>query len=172
MRSLAFGAALLFAVPAAGAYEMSYQGYSQMGAGHPLRCLMAYPAHKTGDHAASVEILRTCVAEGNVWAMIGLAMMYENGAGVPRSLEASADLMRRAAAMDDPAGYASLARYHWGMALLEGRGVERDEAQARHWLRIAAQEGVREAAEALEALPASTDGAGDPRRTGHAGAAR
>ena len=44
-------------------------------------------------------------------------MLYENGQGLPLSLEKSAELMQRGAMTQDAAGYGALARYHWGLAL-------------------------------------------------------
>ena len=41
---------------------------------------------------------------------------------------------------DEVGGYATLARYHWGMALAQGRGVDADPVRARHWLQRAADE--------------------------------
>ena len=46
--------------------------------------------------------------------MIWKAMLYENGQGLPLSLEKSAELMQRGALTQDAAGYGALARYHWG----------------------------------------------------------
>jgi TPR repeat protein len=58
-------------------------------------------------------------------------------------------LMRRGAHTNDDAAYARLARYHYGVALAEGR-ARRGSSQAKTWLRQAAQEGVREAADYLD----------------------
>ncbi|PWC55939.1 SEL1-like repeat protein [Azospirillum sp. TSO22-1] len=149
MRATGLAAALLLAAGAAAADDLSYAG--GMGIDHPIGCLMAYPADKTGDHASAVAILDACVARGNVWSMIWLSMLHENGQGVPRSLEKAADLMRRGSALNDEAGYATLARYHWGVALVEGRGVPRDEGEGLRWLRIAAAEGAGDAKTFLRA---------------------
>lgn len=142
----------LLAVTAAQADDLSYSGYSAMGGPQPLACLMAYPADKTGDHQAAVDILESCVAKGNVWSMIWLAMLYENGQGVPKDIEKSASLMRQAAALHDEAGYATLARYHWGVALFEGRGTAKDEAEGIKWLRMAAEEGDKDARAFLQTI--------------------
>ncbi|MCW2236069.1 tetratricopeptide repeat protein [Azospirillum canadense] len=131
--------------------DLSYRGVGAMAPDHPIACLYAYAADKTGDHAAAVDILNACVARGSVWSMIWLAMLHENGQGVPRSLEASAALMHRGALMNDDAGYARLARYHWGVALVEGRGVAGDVDEGMRWLRVAAAEGVRDAKDYLRA---------------------
>ncbi|MBP2313196.1 tetratricopeptide repeat protein [Azospirillum soli] len=147
----AFALALSVAAGAASADDLSYRSFVGGKGDHPIGCLYAYAADKTGDHAAAVEILHRCVAKGNVWSMIWLAMLHENGQGVPKDLEASADLMRRGAHMNDDAGYAPLARYHWGVALVEGRGVAASEDEGLRWLRIAAAEGVRDAKDYLRA---------------------
>lgn len=79
-------------------------------------------------------------------------MLYENGQGLPLSLEKSAELMQRGALTQDAAGYGALARYHWGMALYHGRGVARQPVEGLRWLRQARDEGVPEAAAFLAAL--------------------
>lgn len=129
--------------------DLSYHAFAAEATRYPIGCLMAYAADKTGDHDTAVVILEACVAKGNVWAMIWLATLYENGQGVPKSLEAAADLMRRGAAMNDEAGYSRLARYHWGVALYKGRGVSRNTDEGLRWLRIAAAEGLRDAKDFL-----------------------
>ena len=88
--------------------------------------------------------------------MIWLAQLYETGVGVPRDLVQATALMRRGAHTNDDAAYARLARYHYGVALAEGRGTPQDIPQARTWLRQAAQEGVREAADYLGRLEGAT----------------
>mgnify|MGYP002714738610 CR=1 FL=1 len=55
----------------------------------------------------------------------------------------------------DGASYVSLARYHWGVALAEGRGVDADPDAARAWLERAAAGGQQEAAEYLMRLDAT-----------------
>jgi TPR repeat protein len=60
--------------------------------------------------------------------------------------------MRKAAQLDDGSSYPSLARYHYGVALAEGYGVHKNIAEARTWLRKAAEEGVNEAAAYLDRL--------------------
>lgn len=82
--------------------------------------------------------------------MIWLAMMYENGTGLPRDLGKAAELMRWGALSPETAGYAALARYHYGVALHQGRGVAPDEQAARHWLARAAAEGQGDAGAYLQ----------------------
>jgi len=88
--------------------------------------------------------------------MIWLALLYENGLGVPRDLPRASALLRRGAEADDAAGYSSLARYHYGVALAEGRGIAQDTAAARCWLQRAADEGVSDARDYLARLAATS----------------
>ena len=60
---------------------------------------------------------------------------------IVRDLAAAATLYRRAAEKGLRAG-----QLRWGLALLHGRGVDRDTAEAESWLRRAAQAGDPEAA--------------------------
>lgn len=144
-RALALVIAMATAPVHGVASDLSYENYRDLP-DQKFACLYAYAADKTGNHEFAIKILNDCVAAGNVWAMIWLAMLYENGHGVPKSLEKSAELMRRGAETDDEAGYSSLARYHWGMALITGTGVAKDEAEGLRWLHLARDEGVEEAA--------------------------
>ena len=129
--------------------ELSYGAY--IDSRRRIKCLYGYAAEKTGDHAAAIRIFEDCIARWeDVYSMIWLAMMYENGAGMPRDLGKAAELMRRGALSPESAGYATLMRYHYGVALHQGRGLPRDEQAARHWLDRAAAEGDTDAANYLK----------------------
>lgn len=128
--------------------DLSYRAH--IDSPRRFKCLYGYAADKTGDHAAAIRIFEDCIARWNdVYSMIWLAQILEAGVGVPRDPERAARLMERGAQVDDDA-HASLARYHWGVALAEGRGVPADLPRAHHWLRRAAAEGVIDAAEYLD----------------------
>jgi len=91
--------------------ELSYGAY--IDSRRRIKCLYGYAAEKTGDHAAAIRIFEDCIARWeDVYSMIWLAMMYENGVGVPRDLGKAAELMRRGALSPESAGYATLMRYH------------------------------------------------------------
>ena len=131
--------------------ELSYRSY--VTSTKRIKCLYAYAANKTGDHAAAIQIFEDCIRRWNdVFSMIGLAQMYETGIGIREDATQSTALMRRAAQLDDGSSYPSLARYHYGVALAEGYGVPKNIAEARTWLRKAADEGVNEAAAYLDRL--------------------
>ena len=131
--------------------DLSYKAY--VHSDKRIKCLYGYAADKTGDHGAAVAIFEDCIRRWNdVYSMIWLAQLYETGVGVPKDEAQATALMRRGAQASDDAAYARLARYHYGVALAEGRGTPRDVPQARTWLRQAAQEGVQEAADYLGRL--------------------
>ena len=136
--------------------DMSYGAF--VDSDKRIKCLYGYAADKTGDHAAAVRIFEDCISRWNdLYSIIWLAHLLENGQGVPKDLTRAAQLLRQGALHADTSGYATLARYHYGLALAQGRGVPADPVQARHWLLRAAQEGLGEAREALARLEAGPD---------------
>lgn len=137
---LTLGSTLVFAETS----DLSYEAY--IDSDKRIKCLYGYAAEKTGDHSAAMKIFEDCIERWNdVYSMIWLAQMYESGAGMAIDLEKAAALIKRAAEQPDQASYVSLARYHWGVALAEGRGVEADPALARTWLEKASAGGQTEA---------------------------
>ncbi|KAA0874418.1 tetratricopeptide repeat protein [Nitrincola tapanii] len=105
-----------------------------------IKCLYGYVAGKTGDHATAIQIFEDCIARwDDVYSMIWLAQIYESGVGVPQDLVYATELMRRGAEQEGP--YTSLARYHYALALFEGKGVEVDQMAGQHWMQQAAAEG-------------------------------
>lgn len=134
--------------------DLSYRAH--IDSPHRFKCLYGYAADKTGDHASAIRIFEDCIARWNdVYSMIWLAQILETGIGIPRDEARAARLMEQGAQIENDA-HARLARYHWGIALAEGRGVPADLAAARRWLRRAAAEGVTEAAEYLERFNRNT----------------
>lgn len=120
-----------------------------------IKCLYGYVASKTGNHAAAVKIYEDCIARwDDVYSYINLARLYEEGRGVPKDLRQAAGLMQRGASQPETDGYAPLARYYWGVMLVEGKGVAANRPQGEFWLQQAASEGVREATDYLAGLPA------------------
>ncbi|MCG6860085.1 MAG: hypothetical protein LJE70_02180, partial [Chromatiaceae bacterium] len=146
--------------PAGSGNELSYD--SLIDSPRRLKCLYGHVAQMAGDHIAAVRIFQDCIDRWNdVNSMIGLAQIYETGIGVPRDLTAATLLMRRGAQIQDPVGYSSLARYHYGMALVEGKGVAPDTVAGLRWLRRAAAEGIEEASAYIaEHFPAESPVAG------------
>lgn len=130
------------------ANELSYTAY--IDSDKRIKCLYGYAADKTGDHQAAIKIFEDCISRWNdVYSMIWLAQIYETGVSVKQDFEYSTQLMKRGALLNDAAGYSSLARYHYGVALYEGKGVKKDPEGAKEWLKKAFSEGVKEAGEYL-----------------------
>lgn len=129
--------------------ELSYENY--IHSDKRIKCLYGYAADKTGDHAAAIAIFEDCIKRWeDVYSMIWLAQIYESGVGVEKNLAYSTALMKRGAYTQDAAGYASIARYHYGVALYEGIGTTQDRTEAVKWLRQAASEQVIEAEQYLK----------------------
>lgn len=112
-------------------------------------CMAAYELEKCGDVESATLVFDKCIQAGYAGAIIRKAHMLENGVGGnPPDPVAATALMRRVATSGDT-GYATLGKLHYASALLLGKGVPKDEAEARHWFTIAAQEGDPDAANFL-----------------------
>lgn len=134
--------------------EMGYEAY--IDSPKRIKCMYGYVTAKTGNFSTARQIFEDCVARWNdVYSMIWLAQMYENGNGVEPDLAKAAELLKKGAEQPDDASYVGLARYHWGVALAEGRGVDADPEAARLWLRRAAADGQPEADEYLTKMDAA-----------------
>ena len=113
--------------------ELSYHSY--IDSTKRIKCMYGYAAEKTGDHQAAIKIFEDCISRWNdVYSMIWLAQIYELGIGVTQDDEYALNLLKRGALLNDEAGYSSLARYHYGVALFEGRGIKADPDAAKIWL--------------------------------------
>ncbi|WP_417778546.1 tetratricopeptide repeat protein [Stutzerimonas xanthomarina] len=144
--------------------DLSYESY--VDSDKRIKCLYGYAAEKTGDHASAIKIFEDCIERWNdVYSMIWLAQMYESGAGVEVDLAKAAALMKRGAEQPDDVAYVSLARYHYGVVLAEGRGVKKDLQAAREWLQRASSAGQSEADDYLSRVDQSS--ASSPRQLPH-----
>lgn len=131
--------------------ELSYDYY--ISSDKPIKCLYGYAAEKTGDHRAAIQIFEDCIRRWNsVYSMIWLAHIYETGINVKQDLRYATALLKRGAETDDAAGYSSLAKYHYGVALFEGKGVTQNQPEAIQWLKKSLDEGITEAGEYLKQI--------------------
>lgn len=129
--------------------ELSYN--AQIDSTKRIKCLYGYAASKTGNHDAAVAIFEDCIERWNdVYSMIWLAHLYEDGSGVERDLEKSFQLIKRGAHTDDAAEYSSLAIYHYGVALYTGHGTDVDQEEGIKQLRKAVMRGITDACSFLE----------------------
>ncbi|WP_181297245.1 tetratricopeptide repeat protein [Pseudomonas sp. Q2-TVG4-2] len=136
--------------------ELGYEAY--IDSPKRIKCLYGYVTAKTGNFDAARQIFEDCVRRwDDIYSMISLAQMYESGSGVDKDLERAAALLKRGAQQPDDASYVSLARYHWGVALAEGRGVAIDRQAAREWLMSASKGGQTEADDYLIHMDQQSD---------------
>lgn len=161
LQRCALAAALCLASTGGSANELSYEAY--IDSSKRIKCMYGYVTAKTGNFEAAKQIFEDCVKRWNdVYSYIWLAQMYESGSGVPVDLGKSAALLKRGAEQPDDASYVSLARFHWGVALAEGRGVAPDPAAAREWLHKAAADGQSEAGDYLLRMDQASQGLATP----------
>lgn len=116
-------------------------------------CSAGYESAKCGDFESAFKIYDKCIAAGYVGAMIWKASALESGVGgrAP-DLAGAAELVRRAA-LSGASAYATLGKLDYARALYKGKGVPRDEAQARLWFEAAAADGNPDAIEILRTWP-------------------
>ena len=108
----------------------------------PQICRYGYPAAKMGDHVTARKIFERCSKEGVLAAMPWMAWTEENGYDKPSDPAKAAEWDRRAA----EAGY-SIGEFNYGLDLLRGHGVPRDEIRGRSFIDQAAKQGNSSAAD-------------------------
>lgn len=97
--------------------------------------------------AKSAERMQKMSEEGYAHAQFSLSEMYLTGEGVQKDQEKAVKLLNRAAI----SGYLP-AQLTLGMLAAEGRGMQQNLAEAHTWLALAAEQGIKSAAEALPKL--------------------
>ena len=107
------------------------------GEAHPMEYALGYGAAKAGLHEEAKRIFEGAVEHMNsAQAMTWLSWMADNGLAGPEDPAAAAEWDRRAAELGS-----EVAMFNFGLDLLRGRGVERDEALGRKMIRQAAEKG-------------------------------
>jgi hypothetical protein len=97
--------------------------------------------------AKSAERMQRMSEEGYAHAQFSLAEMYLTGEGVQRDPKKAVSLINKAALR----GYLP-AQLTLGMLAAEGREIQQNLADAHTWLALAAEQGIKSAAEALPKL--------------------
>ena len=95
----------------------------------------AAAAHRQGDYATALRIIRPLARRGYAPAQFKLGLMYVNGNGVPQNYREASKWYRKAAIRGNAAAQRNL-----GLMLGEGLGVPQDYVEAFKWLRRAAEQ--------------------------------
>ncbi len=103
-------------------------------------CAQGYLATKSGRHEWARTLFRSCADAGYTGAMTWMSQLDDNGLGAPEDPDAAAEWDRMAAEAGDPVG-----AFNYGLDLMRGRGVARDEARGRRLVDQAAAAGVSSA---------------------------
>ncbi len=98
--------------------------------------------------AAAAEWFERAASQNHPEALRSLGYLYEGGKGLPPDDSRAVQFYRMAAERGDP-----FAQFNLAVMLDQGRGVpQRDVEGAVQWLTRASEQGMAEAAEALEAM--------------------
>jgi uncharacterized protein len=109
-----------------------------------MACTYGYWAAKSGHFKEAKSIFDKCVAVGVEGAYAWQSLMSQSGIGVPQSLEDAAEWDRKSAER----GY-KVGQFNYGLDLLRGHGVARDEAAGKALIDASAAQGF-EAAKTLK----------------------
>jgi hypothetical protein len=102
-----------------------------------MTCAQGYYITKSGRHALARELFRLCADAGWTGAMTWMSQLDNNALAGPYDPDAAAEWDRRAAEAGDPVG-----QFNYGLALIRGHGVARDEAAGRRLVDRAAETGL------------------------------
>ena len=109
---------------------------SDSGFVDPMGSVHGYMAAKSGDYETARRILEKQAEQGVTQAMTWMAWLEDNGLGGPEDPDKAAEWDRRAAEAGDHIGM-----FNYGLDLLRGRGVARDEDAGRAMIDRAAAAG-------------------------------
>lgn len=100
-------------------------------------CATGYFITKSGRHVMARELFEKCAQDGWTGAMTWMSQLDNNGLGGDYDPDAAAQWDKRAAQAGDPVG-----KFNYGLDLMRGHGVARDEAQGRALVDEAARDGL------------------------------
>jgi TPR repeat protein len=121
-----------------------YIGKAGAGKIDPHLCAYGVFMDKTGRHDEARKIFERCARDGNENAMPWMSFMEENGFDRPSDPAAAADWDKKLADRGS-----SLGAFNFGLDLLRGHGIARDEKLGRAMIDRAAQGGDKTAKELI-----------------------
>jgi TPR repeat protein len=101
-------------------------------------CATGYYITKSGRHEMARTLFESCAEAGYTGAMTWMSQLDNNGLGGEYDPDASASWDKRAADLGDPVG-----KFNYGLNLLRGHGVARNEQLGRAYVDEAAQDGLK-----------------------------
>ena len=120
--------------------EMTWESFLDRAEGGEtgmVICSMGYALTKSGRHDAARTLFLNCTRDGYTGAMTWMSQLDDNGLGAPEDPAAAAEWDRMAAEAGDPIG-----KFNYGLDLMRGRGVTKDEALGRQYVDAAASDGL------------------------------
>lgn len=118
----------------------------EMGVIDSVTCSLGINNTKYDDHKLARKLARLCAEAGYTKAMTWMSHFEDNGIGGAVNREAATEWDRRAAEAGDSVG-----RYNYGLKLIRGSGVAKDEALGRLYVDQAANDGLEVANRLQEA---------------------
>lgn len=112
-----------------------------------------FDAAKNEDYAAALKPLTECAEQGSPGAQLMLAIMYDNGLGVPQDDKAAVHWY----ALSAKQGLAD-AQGNLGLMYVKGRGMPQDYKAAVRWFTLSAKQGLANAQYNLGVMYSSGDG--------------
>ncbi len=110
---------------------------AERGEADMVLCAQGYLATKSGRHVWARKLFKSCADAGYTAAMTWMGQLDDNGLGGPEDPDAAAEWDRMAADAGDPVG-----KFNYGLGLMRGRGVARNEALGRAYVDEAAKAGL------------------------------
>ena len=101
-------------------------------------CATGYYITKSGRHETARTLFEACAEAGYTGAMTWMSQLDNNGLGADYDPDAAAAWDKRAADLGDPVG-----KFNYGLNLLRGHGVARNEALGRAYVDEAARDGLK-----------------------------
>lgn len=109
----------------------------EMGVIDSVTCSLGHNVTKYTNHELARQFATRCAEAGYTKAMTWMSQMDNNGLGGEYDPDASAKWDKRASDAGDPVG-----KFNYGLNLMRGHGVRKDEAQGRALVDEAAKDGL------------------------------
>jgi hypothetical protein len=101
-------------------------------------CATGYYITKSGRHELARKLFQACAAAGYTGAMTWMSQLDNNALGGEYNPDAAASWDKRAADAGDPVG-----KFNYGLDLMRGHGVSRNETLGRQYVDQAATDGLQ-----------------------------